>query len=93
MSLEGQKSEGKDLGDYVLIKKKLGSGSYADVYQGFKKSDKSTVAIKVVSKSKMNQKLNAYLELEIQTLKKLDHPSIIKLFEVQRVTIFLKNEN
>jgi serine/threonine protein kinase len=80
-----QKSEGKDLGDYVLLKKKIGSGSYADVYQGYRKSDKETVAIKVISKNKLNQKLNSYLELEIQTLKKIDHSSVIKLYEVQRV--------
>jgi serine/threonine protein kinase len=80
-----QKTEGKDLGDYVLLKKKIGSGSYADVYQGYRKSDKETVAIKVISKNKLNQKLNSYLELEIQTLKKIDHSSVIKLYEVQRV--------
>jgi serine/threonine protein kinase len=84
-----QKSEGKDLGDYVLLKKKIGSGSYADVYQGYRKSDKETVAIKVISKNKLNQKLNSYLELEIQTLKKIDHSSVIKLYEVQRVFLII----
>lgn len=79
--------EEKDLGDYVLQKKKIGSGTYAEVYLGYKKEDKSPVAIKVVSKEKLNYKLMTNLDLEIETLKNVDHENIIKLYDVYRVRI------
>lgn len=75
----------KSLGDYVLLKNKIGSGSFADVYPGYRKEDKLHVAIKVIPKEKLNEKLEQSLEFEIRTLKSFDHENIIKLYDVYRV--------
>ena len=88
MEKENSKSQEKYLGDYILQNKKLGSGSYAEVYLGYRKKDQLPVAIKVISKDKLNKKLLQNLETEIETLKSISHPNIIKLFDVYRVTSF-----
>lgn len=82
-------TEEKDLGDYILQKKKIGSGTYAEVYLGYRKEDKTPIAIKVISKEKLNSKLMNNLDLEIETLKEMDHENIIKLYDVYRVRISL----
>lgn len=74
----------KKLGQYILIKTKIGTGSFAEVYKGYRKKDKLPVAIKVISRSKLNDKLMNSLEFEISILKKLNHEHIIKLFDVHK---------
>ncbi len=41
------------------------------------------MAIKAVSLSKLNKKLAENLASEISILKEIDHPNIVKLYEIQ----------
>lgn len=41
------------------------------------------VAVKAVNTSKLNKKLAENLASEITILKEIDHPNIIKLYEIQ----------
>lgn len=59
----------------------LGSGSYGDVIHANVKGCKSQLrAIKVIKKSKVKDPTRFKMEIDI--MKELDHPNIIKLFEV-----------
>lgn len=68
--------------EYV-IGKEIGKGAYASVKCSSHKSTNTKVAIKVYEKLKLNDshKRNA-VKREIETLKKVDHPKVVKLFEV-----------
>jgi len=75
----------KTLGNYVLLKEKaIGSGAYADVYEGYHKDTKEKVAIKVIPRNKLNDRLMRNLESEINVMKKIKSDFVIKLFEVHR---------
>lgn len=66
-----------------MIGKEIGKGAYASVKCSSHKPTNTKVAIKVYEKLKLNDshKRNA-VKREIETLKKVDHPKIVKLFEV-----------
>lgn len=71
------------IGDYVVTSK-LGSGSFAVVYKGYHKVTKVPVAIKAMSLNKLNSKLLANLETEISIMRQIDHPNIVKLYEIKK---------
>ncbi|CAH0516259.1 unnamed protein product [Peronospora belbahrii] len=71
------------IGDYVVTSK-LGSGSFAIVYKGYHKTSKVPVAIKVLSLYKLNRKLLDNLEMEITIMRQIDHPNIVKLYEIKK---------
>jgi calcium-dependent protein kinase len=64
---------------YSLDERKIGEGSYGVVRRGTHKSTKIVRAIKVISKGQMKDVRKFRAEIEI--MKSLDHPNIIKLFE------------
>lgn len=64
---------------YQMNENKIGEGSYGVVRKGVHKSTKSVRAIKVISKGHMKNIDKFRAEIEI--MKALDHPNIIKLFE------------
>jgi len=74
---------------YNMDKKKLGEGSYGSVYKAVNKSTQNTVAVKSIQKSgieKSKNKEEAKRQLEkfkqeIDLMKMMDHPNIIKLYE------------
>ena len=67
-----------EIGDYSIMDE-IGHGAFSIVFRGTKKSTGEVVAIKVINKANSDpQKLNA----EIDILKRVDHPYIIKLFDV-----------
>jgi serine/threonine-protein kinase ULK/ATG1 len=72
----------KVLGDFILIKNMIGKGSFAEVFEGFQKNTNIPVAIKVITRSKLNEKLMGSLEQEINIMRKIEHPNIIKLHAV-----------
>ena len=60
----------------------LGSGSFGKVFQAENKADRSVnVAIKVITKAKMNQDEIDALKDEVLILQTLDHPNIVKYYE------------
>jgi calcium-dependent protein kinase len=73
-------SPGKKLTDYYEMKAELGSGSYGKVFQVIHKETKVSRACKQLSIVQI--KNYEQFKLEISILAKMDHPNIIKLFEV-----------
>ena len=74
-----EKAQGKLLDNYDVIKQ-LGKGGYGKVYEVRNKTTKELRACKHLSKLDIKN-LQKFLK-EIEILKKLDHPNIIKLYEV-----------
>eukprot|EP00931_Biecheleriopsis_adriatica_P040606 TRINITY_DN2326_c0_g1_i1.p1 TRINITY_DN2326_c0_g1~~TRINITY_DN2326_c0_g1_i1.p1 ORF type:complete len:491 (+),score=130.01 TRINITY_DN2326_c0_g1_i1:77-1549(+) len=64
---------------YDVEKKKLGEGSYGYVCKATNKACGSSRAVKAISKARL--KNPEKFKLEIQIMKMMDHPNIIKLFE------------
>lgn len=83
-------SERTVLGNYILLNKSIGRGAFSKIYAGYTLFSNKDVAIKRIkhSKYKKNSKL---LDREIEIMKSLSHPNIIKLFDVirERHTIFI----
>jgi calcium/calmodulin-dependent protein kinase I len=69
-------AEDFDLGDV------LGSGAFSVVRRGVSKKDGQKVAIKIIKKTTVAGDDIKLLRREVQNLKKLDHPNIMKLYEV-----------
>jgi serine/threonine-protein kinase PpkA len=67
------------------IKRHLGRGGMADVFLGTQISLSRSVAIKVVSTERAhgNETITRF-EHEAQTIARLDHPHIVKIFDVGR---------
>lgn len=92
-----RKKEGK-IGESFIKVRKLGSGAYGEVLLCREKNGNAEKAIKVIKKShiekisqntsnkekltELEEKLNEEIYNEISLLKSLDHPNIIKLYDV-----------
>ncbi|CAE8623275.1 unnamed protein product [Polarella glacialis] len=84
---------GKKLQDcYTVDKKKLGEGSYGTVSMCSHKDTKVDRAVKSIAKKDIKQKER--FQQEIDLMKLLDHPNIIKLYETfeDRKNIYLVME-
>lgn len=57
-------------------------GSFTSVYKALHKKSGEMRAVKVVEISKVNNEILEQIEQEISILRKLDHPNIIKLYEI-----------
>lgn len=57
----------------------MGSGSYGEVYEAKVKGGSAKRAIKMIKKNKV--KNPSRFKNEIDIMKELDHPNVIKLFE------------
>ncbi|CAJ0586732.1 unnamed protein product, partial [Mesorhabditis spiculigera] len=71
---------GKRIGFYRLGKE-LGAGNFSKVKMGIHVLTKEKVAVKVMEKTKMDQKQQRLLAREILTMEKMNHPHIVRLFE------------
>lgn len=74
------KNEGVEA--YYNVKEKLGSGSFAVVKRGVSKADGKDYAIKFIDKTALKKDDEVMLESECSVLKEVDHPNIVKLFEI-----------
>lgn len=72
--------EKQKVGDYYLGDL-LGRGAYGFVYKGLHATTGDFVAIKKVDKTRLNSKTTSSVTREVELLKKLDHPSILKIYE------------
>jgi serine/threonine protein kinase len=68
--------------DY-LIGKEIGKGAYAVVKQAVHKPTGTKLAIKIYEKFKlMDPARKSAVKREIQVLRQLDHPNVVRLYEV-----------
>ena len=76
------------VGDLTLSKC-LGKGAFGEVYLTSKQGSKLKYATKKIDKKfSSNPRAKKYLDNEIKILKEIDHPNIIKLYEVHETTQF-----
>lgn len=62
--------------------KELGSGSFATVVEALNKDDKKSYAIKCIKKENLSEDDEVDLMNEIDILQSINHPNIIRLYEV-----------
>eukprot|EP00418_Pyrodinium_bahamense_P037793 CAMPEP_0179203842 /NCGR_PEP_ID=MMETSP0796-20121207/101613_1 /TAXON_ID=73915 /ORGANISM="Pyrodinium bahamense, Strain pbaha01" /LENGTH=616 /DNA_ID=CAMNT_0020908715 /DNA_START=153 /DNA_END=1999 /DNA_ORIENTATION=- len=75
------KENPRSLGEmYTIDQKPLGQGSFGRVYKGVDKSTGAVRAIKSIELAKVSDA--EQLEMEVSIQQSLDHPNIVKLFEV-----------
>ena len=73
------------------IKKNLGKGNFSVVHLGVRKKTPEAYAIKSIDKEKIQDNLDSIESIinEIQTLRKLNHPHVIKLYEVYETELYI----
>ena len=60
----------------------IGKGSFATVKRVKNRATGEKFACKVMSKKKMNEEDKVAMQTEIEILKQVDHPNIVKLLDV-----------
>jgi len=88
----------EEVGLYRITTTVLGMGSFGIVYKGVALySPYAPVAVKIISKSDLNEHRRIRLKSEIDLLKTLDHPNIVRLLEVyesdERVYLVFEYKN
>ena len=74
--------------DLTLIKP-LGKGAFGEVYLTSKQGSKEKFATKKIDKKfTLNPKAKKYLDNEIGILRDIDHPNIVKLYDVKETSQF-----
>ncbi|KAJ3238630.1 MAP microtubule affinity-regulating kinase 1 [Chytriomyces hyalinus] len=81
------------IGNY-LFQKTVGEGNFAKVKLAKHKLTGAEVAIKVIDKTTLDEKKLGKLYREVRIMKMLNHPNIVKLYEVveTKYTVFLVME-
>ena len=69
--------------DITLLKELLGKGSYGEVYLSQKQNAKKLFATKKVKRKKTDDEMTKYFKNEINILRILNHPNIVKLEEIK----------
>lgn len=83
MNLENRKLSLSRLGYYHLSGRRLGSGSFAKVYEGIHRIANEKVAIKTMNITQMTDSyMRKHFKREAELLSRLNHPSIVALFEL-----------
>jgi len=68
--------------DTYKILETIGKGSFSSVKKAKKRATGELFAVKVLSKKKMSEEDRIHLKTEVEILKLLDHPNIVRLIEV-----------
>lgn len=66
--------------EYYYINDPIGYGSFSIIYKGYRYSDRSPVAIKLITKI-VDPK---YFQNEVKIMQQVEHPNILKLYKVIR---------
>lgn len=67
---------------FHLTNKKIGKGAFSQVYKGLDLESDKIVAIKIIDKENISSKMKSRLGDEIKLHSNLNHPNIIKLFDI-----------
>ena len=67
------------VGEYYVENKNFSKGAFSKLYIGYQKYTKKRIAIKEIH---INIKNKKYVQREIELHKKLNHPNIVKLYDV-----------
>ena len=67
-------------GEYYYYKEPIGYGSFSIIYKGYHVKNRTPYAIKQITKI-VDMK---YFNNEVDLMKQLDHPNILKLYDVIR---------
>lgn len=71
-----------EISKYYDLRDKLGTGSFAVVKRGVRRSDGKEFAVKVIKKSKLNAEELAVVHDEVEILHKINHPNCVQLYEM-----------
>ena len=66
----------------IIINRKIGQGTYGEVYSGYDQKSSRLVALKYIKFSNKDNGIPSSALREISILKKLKHPNIVKLKEI-----------
>ena len=70
------------VGLYDLTTGYLGKGNFAMVRLGIHRLTKTSVAVKIVEKADLDEENLQKISREVEIMRRLNHPSIIRLFQV-----------
>ena len=77
--------------NYEMSSTELGKGAFGKVKKAIKRSNGEERAVKMIDKLSLDSAERVRLKYEINILKNLSHPNIVRLFEVyeNKSSIFL----
>ncbi len=80
------KQKGK-LQKLYKVKEKIGSGTFSTVRRGIRRGDKQEIAIKIITKTDLNDTEARLIKREIGVMEKLsNHQNIVKLYDIFETT-------
>jgi len=82
MIFDKETARHEDVKDYYEFGREIGRGGFSVVVEGAKKGTTERYAIKCIKKSNVERDDIKLLRREIQIMKAVDHPNILKLYEV-----------
>jgi len=71
----------KQIGEYIILQPNIAKGAFASIHKGEHKYTHLPVAIKEIKVQNVNN-LKKYVMREIEIHKKLNHPNIVKIYDV-----------
>lgn len=74
--------KGESINDYYILEDELGAGSFAVVKQATNRKTGEEVAVKIINRNEMEEDDEVALRTEVEILSNLDHPNVVKMFEV-----------
>jgi len=80
--MESNPSEYRNIKETYKIESTLGKGSFATVKKAKNRATGERFAVKVLSKKKMSDEDKIAMHTEIEILKSVDHPNIVRLIDI-----------